>query len=721
MPNHDLKQGQTRRGTAIQTDVDRESLSLAERLASDEELTAPEAFDAVNFISQEYNPINKDNISAKQPQVGTTFFDLAGANQVARYFGAINPRIDNSFLGNLEANKPDQFYGEQQYDLNTFKGLVNRGFITTKDGTPINIQSGPLATRTVEGDPYYATYQEYLNNPQNFKTEALPQKLELLKNKELAAYKLGDKFEIETPYFAGLGFDPKLKPDMIKNDARTYFDANNSINYYMFLPSEDPRESQGGEFLSPSQKDYLARMQYFDPERYNAVMEARNTDRPFGTQVFRQGAKTAEELGIEGVPEGAVFVPITNKRGPGEQAFVSNLKNIVADVNTEYGLSQALGALSFELLPGVGLFSGAFTKAGQAIRAGIGVIRGTAGRLARFNLPKSVDPRKIEVDINGDFTPNTEKYLEELKISKQIMDEMESDFRQDIFALKTRQKQNPMMSKTDDFSDVAAMPKEEVQTMIIKTADGKEKTIRIPGIDLSLLIDQGLPKPEGLDIEQILSERSQKFDQNQSTAATFGSRMLYNEGVLRNSLAEGYVVTVADLAQIAARQKLGLGNIGADPLAIQFHVAAQNWVAAQLRRESGAAIGPKEYSDALLQYFPQVGDSADILRQKQALRDEVTRGMINSSGDAFGVVYPNAAKYLKYTSGGQEYDILNPQGYANELISKAELGQNLFFKDTIAGKTTQQLKDMLANPNAGNLYTSQMLEMIKDEIQGRSE
>ena len=93
MPNHDLKQGQTRRGTAIQTDVDRESLSLAERLASDEELTASEAFDAVNFISQEYNPINKDNISAKQPQVGTTFFDLAGANQVARYFGAINPRI----------------------------------------------------------------------------------------------------------------------------------------------------------------------------------------------------------------------------------------------------------------------------------------------------------------------------------------------------------------------------------------------------------------------------------------------------------------------------------------------------------------------------------------------------------------------------------------------------------------------------------------------------
>ena len=252
-----------------------------------------------------------------------------------------------------------------------------------------------------------------------------------------------------------------------------------------------------------------------------------------------------------------------------------------------------------------------------------------------------------------------------------------------------------------------------------ETVNGKLVTRNKPGIDLSTTTN--LPVPEGLDLNKIIEQKTQKFDQNQSTAATFGSRMLYNEGVLRNSLAEGYVVTVADLAQIAARQKLGLGNIGADPLAIQFHVAAQNWVAAQLRRESGAAIGPKEYSDALLQYFPQVGDSAEVLRQKQALRDEVTRGMINSSGDAFGVVYPDASKYLKYTSDGQEYDILNPQGYANELISKAELGQNLFFKDTIAGKTTQQLKDMLANPNAGNLYTSQMLEMIKDEIQGRSE
>jgi hypothetical protein len=194
---------------------------------------------------------------------------------------------------------------------------------------------------------------------------------------------------------------------------------------------------------------------------------------------------------------------------------------------------------------------------------------------------------------------------------------------------------------------------------------------------------------------------------------------LYNDGVLRNVLAEGYVLSVEDIAQIRLMQRLGLGNIGIDPLAQQFHVAAQNWVAAQLRNESGAAIAPSEYADALLQYFPKVGDDAETIKQKQALREEATKGMINSAGDAFKVVYPNGQQYLTYTSDGETYDILNPQGYANELLSKTELGQNLFFRDTIRSKTTADLIRMLQNPNAETLYTSQMIDMIEEELASR--
>ena len=428
---------QTRRESDIQTSLDfdeLESLVLFNKLTDPNyTLKAQEQFDAVNFIAEEYTPITKNNVTAKKPQVGTTFTDLAGANQIARATGATNPRIENSYLGLLLKNKPRQVSGEEPFDIFTFQGLVDRGFITTKDGTPINIQFGPgearRAQRNNQYNPYYATYQEYLNNPQNFKTENLLQKYELLKSKELSAYELGDKFDIETPLSAGLGFGPKLKPNVIQFDERGFFDFNNSIQYYMFTKDDAASEvtfvkdQQGNDIpqysITSTQQDYFNKMQYFDPDSYNSYMKSLETPL-YAKQILEEGTvnlggtmapKTAEELGIEGAPEGAVFVPITKELGAAEEAYVRELENIVADVNTSYGFSQALGALALETIPGVGLLGGTFSAAGRAIKSGVGVIRGTAGRLAKFNLPKSVDLKKIEVEINGDFTPATVTYL----------------------------------------------------------------------------------------------------------------------------------------------------------------------------------------------------------------------------------------------------------------------------------------------------------------------
>jgi hypothetical protein len=275
----------------------------------------------------------------------------------------------------------------------------------------------------------------------------------------------------------------------------------------------------------------------------------------------------------------------------------------------------------------------------------------------------------------------------------------------------------PLVSQQEKNEYAANYQKLIVGGEFTEIIDGKEVTRRRPGIDLSETTN--LPVPEGLDLDAIIEERRQSFDQGQNTSATFGSRMLFNEGILRNMLADGYVLSIEDIAQIRLMERLGLGNIGIDPQAQQFHVAAQNWVAAQLRNESGAAIAPSEYADALLQYFPKVGDDAETIKQKQALREEATKGMINSSSGAFEVVYPNGQQYLTYTVDGETYEILNPQGYANELLAKTELGQNLFFRETIRSKPTPDLRRMLANPNAANLYTEQMIDMIAEELASR--
>ena len=222
------------------------------------------------------------------------------------------------------------------------------------------------------------------------------------------------------------------------------------------------KDQQGNDIpqfnLTSAQQDFFNRMRYFDPDLYNSYVESLKT--PFNAkQILEDGFvnlggdmafKTAEELGIEGAPEGAIFVPVTTKLGFVEQSFVDDLANMAADANTSYAVSQLVGAFGFELLPGVGLLSGTFTRAGKALKAGVGVIRGTAGRFARFNLPKSVDLKKIEVDINGNFTPETVTYLKGQKIGNNILDQIQGDFRKDLLAMKLRQ--NPMMSKTDDLN-----------------------------------------------------------------------------------------------------------------------------------------------------------------------------------------------------------------------------------------------------------------------------
>lgn len=52
----------------------------------------------------------------------------------------------------------------------------------------------------------------------------------------------------------------------------------------------------------------------------------------------------------------------------------------------------------------------------------------------------------------------------------------------------------------------------------------------------------------------------------------------------------------------------------------QVEQAQRNFVNAILRQESGAAIGKDEFSNAQKQYFPQLGDSPEVIKQKSANR-----------------------------------------------------------------------------------------------------
>lgn len=72
----------------------------------------------------------------------------------------------------------------------------------------------------------------------------------------------------------------------------------------------------------------------------------------------------------------------------------------------------------------------------------------------------------------------------------------------------------------------------------------------------------------------------------------------------------------------------------------QYQQAQENWVSANLRAESGAAIGVEEMQKEIKKYFPQVGDSDAVIKQKEQARKVAENAMLQRAGRAV----PSGAK-----------------------------------------------------------------------------
>ncbi len=71
-----------------------------------------------------------------------------------------------------------------------------------------------------------------------------------------------------------------------------------------------------------------------------------------------------------------------------------------------------------------------------------------------------------------------------------------------------------------------------------------------------------------------------------------------------------------------------------------YYAAAQDWIRAKLRLDSGAAIPEHEMKDEYETHFPQPNDTEDVIKFKQSARRRITDQMKRSAGSAF--VYQKA-------------------------------------------------------------------------------
>lgn len=210
----------------------------------------------------------------------------------------------------------------------------------------------------------------------------------------------------------------------------------------------------------------------------------------------------------------------------------------------------------------------------------------------------------------------------------------------------------------------------------IKGVDGAETLVRVMPDGTSVPINTG-----GGNVTDPGNPFSAggKFNEGQGKAAGFTDRMLQSEGILSGvAVPEGYqgptTPGVQDQGMSATQAGLskipGVGNYLVSNERQKFEQAKRDFINAQLRRESGAAISPTEFESADKQYFPVPGDRPDVIKQKEANRRAAIEALGREGGPSYrpkanfapdGGIRPIAAAPAGRPISKAQYDAL-PSG-----------------------------------------------------------
>lgn len=89
-----------------------------------------------------------------------------------------------------------------------------------------------------------------------------------------------------------------------------------------------------------------------------------------------------------------------------------------------------------------------------------------------------------------------------------------------------------------------------------------------------------------------------------------------------------------------------------------FNQAKNNFISAVLRKESGAAISDDEFTREEAKYFPQAGDSAEVLAQKARARQQAMNNLKAESGGAYDrIASVQGSPQRQYASAGNLQNI----------------------------------------------------------------
>ena len=140
--------------------------------------------------------------------------------------------------------------------------------------------------------------------------------------------------------------------------------------------------------------------------------------------------------------------------------------------------------------------------------------------------------------------------------------------------------------------------------------------------------------------QQLKGVSGGKPTEGETNAAGFAQRMELAQSIINNLPAGSQPGAGTRLAEAVPFVGGALARTGQSVQTQQFDQAAQDWIRAKLRKESGAAIGVDEAKQEYATYFPMVGDSPEKIAQKAEARRVVTLGMQKSAGKAYEAYTP---------------------------------------------------------------------------------
>jgi hypothetical protein len=168
-------------------------------------------------------------------------------------------------------------------------------------------------------------------------------------------------------------------------------------------------------------------------------------------------------------------------------------------------------------------------------------------------------------------------------------------------------------------------------------------------------------------IKKLENPTEKPLTDSQSKALVFGSRMQESDKIINDLAAKG-VTRKSDFKTAVEGAPLIGGALGAVANSMQsddqqmIDQSQRDFINAVLRRESGASISPGEFDSAKKQYFPSVGDSPAVMKQKAANRALATKSMLQE--------VPESQRFSmsKSTSAAKAGGVLHVDAQGNKAI-----------------------------------------------------